>query len=103
MRALLILLTALAAATSSLQDPVRTADVSLRGLTKADFPRTTKLAEHVYAYEQIDPTKRTVTVNNLIVITSDGVLIAEGQGTVDNVKRLVADVAKLTQQPIKHV
>ena len=103
MRALLILLTALAAATSSLQDPVRTADVSLRGLTKADFPRTTKLAEHVYAYEQIDPTKRTVTVNNLIVITSDGVLIAEGQGTVDNVKRLVADVAKLTPQPIKHV
>jgi glyoxylase-like metal-dependent hydrolase (beta-lactamase superfamily II) len=85
------------------QDPVRTADITLRGLKAADFPRVIKLAENVYAYEQIDPTKRTVTVNNLIVITSAGVLIAESQGTVDNVKRLVADVAKLTPQPIKYV
>jgi glyoxylase-like metal-dependent hydrolase (beta-lactamase superfamily II) len=44
-----------------------------------------------------------VTVNNLIVITTGGVLIAESQGTVENVKRLVADVAKLTPQPIKYV
>ena len=31
------------------------------------------------------------------------VLIAESQGTADNVKQLVADVAKLTTQPIKYV
>jgi cyclase len=85
------------------QAPVRTADITLRGLTSADFPRVTKLADNVYAYEQIDPTKRTVTVNNLIVITTAGVLIAESQGTVENVRRLVADVAKLTDQPIKYV
>jgi glyoxylase-like metal-dependent hydrolase (beta-lactamase superfamily II) len=85
------------------QEPVRTADISLRGLTAADFPRTTKLADRVYAYEQIDPTKRTVTVNNLIVITSAGVLIAESQGTADHVRRLVADIATLTPQPIKYV
>ena len=85
------------------QAPVRTADITLRGLTSADFPRVTKLADNVYAYEQIDPTKRTVTVNNLIVITTAGVLIAESQGTVENVRRLVADVAKLTPQPIKYV
>ncbi|HET6955919.1 MAG TPA: MBL fold metallo-hydrolase [Vicinamibacterales bacterium] len=102
MRALPWLLTAVLAGALS-QEPIRTADITLRGLTKADFPRVTKLAENVYAYEQIDPTKRTVTVNNLIVITSEGVLIAESQGTVDNVKRLVADVAKLTPQAIKHV
>jgi cyclase len=85
------------------QAVVRTADITLRGLTSADFPRVTKLADNVYAYEQIDPTKRTVTVNNLIVITTAGVLIAESQGTVENVRRLVADVAKLTAQPIKYV
>jgi hypothetical protein len=83
------------------QDPVRTADFTLRGLTAADFPRVKKLADNVYSFEQIDPTKRTVTVNNLIVITTGGVLIAESQGTVENVKRLVAEVAKLTPQPIK--
>jgi len=85
------------------QGVVRTADITVRGLKSTDFPRTTKLADGVYAYEQIDPTKRIVTANNLIVVTSGGVLVAEGQGTVDNVKRLVADIAVLTPQPIKYV
>jgi glyoxylase-like metal-dependent hydrolase (beta-lactamase superfamily II) len=82
---------------------VRTGDITIRGISAADFPRVTKLADNVYAYEQIDPTKRTVTVNNLIVVTTGGVLIAESQGTVANVQRLVEDVAKLTPQPIKFV
>ena len=93
----------LSAAVLAGQGPVRTADITLRGLKPADFPRVTKLADNVYAYEQIDPTKRTVTVNNLIVVTSSGVLIAESQGTADNVTRLVAEVATLTPQPIKYV
>src|SRR4029434_4671554 len=54
-----------------------------------DLPHLTKLAPNVYAYEQVDPTKRGVTANNLIVITSDGVLVADGQGTPENVTRLV--------------
>jgi hypothetical protein len=65
--------------------------------------RITKLADRIYAYEQVDPTKRIVTVNNLIVITSRGVLVCDGQGTVDNTTRLVADIAKLTPQPIVYV
>jgi glyoxylase-like metal-dependent hydrolase (beta-lactamase superfamily II) len=68
-----------------------------------DLPRITKLAAGVYAYEQADPTKRGVTANNLIVITSEGVLVADGQGTAENVTRLVADIATLTPQPIKYV
>src|SRR5437016_1211617 len=68
-----------------------------------DYPRLSRLADGVYAYEQVDPTKRGVTVNNLIVVTSDGVLVADGQGTVDNTKRLVADVATVTTQPIRYV
>src|SRR5256885_796025 len=85
------------------QETVRTADITVRGLKPTDFPRIKKLAENVYSYEQIDPTKRVVTVNNLIVVTTDGVLIAESQGTVENVNRLVADVATITTQPIKYV
>jgi cyclase len=85
------------------QEPVRTADITLRGLKPTEFPRIKKLAENVYSYEQIDPSKRVVTVNNLIVVTTDGVLIAESQGTAENVNRLVADVATLTTQPIKYV
>jgi hypothetical protein len=85
------------------QTVVRTGDIAVRGLNSSDFPRITKLADNVYGYEQLDPTKRGVTVNNLIVVTTDGVLVAEGQGTPDNVRRLVSDIAMLTPQPIKYV
>jgi glyoxylase-like metal-dependent hydrolase (beta-lactamase superfamily II) len=82
--------------------------VAIAGLWAADggaqdLPRITRLAANVYAYEQADPTKRGVTANNLIVITGDGVLVADGQGTAENVTRLVADIATLTPQPIKYV
>ena len=97
------MLLALLPALLGAQEPVRTADITVRGLKPSDFPRIKKLAENVYSYEQIDPTKRVVTVNNLIVITTDGVLIAESQGTAENVQRLMADVATLTSQPIKYV
>ena len=85
------------------QQPIRTADITVRGLRPAEFPRIKKLADGVFAYEQIDPTKRVVTVNNLIVVTTDGVLIAESQGTVENGQRLIADVATLTNQPIRYL
>jgi cyclase len=103
MRPIVVFLLTLWSASLAGQEPVRTADITVRGLKAADFPRIRKLADNVYSYEQIDPTKRVVTVNNLIVVTTDGVLIAESQGTVDNVNRLIADVATLTPQPIKYV
>ena len=62
-----------------------------------------KLAENVYFYEHPDPTKQGVTANNVVVVTSDGVLVADGQGTVENVKDLVAAITKITPQPIKFV
>lgn len=98
-----VLLVALSATALEAQEPVRTADITVRGLTASDFPRLTTLAPNVYAYEQIDPTKRTVTANNLIVVSPDGVLVADGQGTVANTTRLVQDIARLTPAPIRYV
>lgn len=103
MRAFLLCSLLLSPAILLAQDPVRTGDVNLRGLKATDFPRVTKLADRVYTFEQIDPSKRTVTVNNLIVITDAGVLVAESQGTVANTKLLLAAIGKLTPQPIKYV
>jgi glyoxylase-like metal-dependent hydrolase (beta-lactamase superfamily II) len=68
-----------------------------------DFPRVQQLATNVYTFEQIDPTKRTVTANNLIVVSDAGVLIAEGQGTDDNVRKLIDAVHRLTPRPITYV
>jgi glyoxylase-like metal-dependent hydrolase (beta-lactamase superfamily II) len=102
---LLLALAAVAflAATAPAQEVIRTGDWHVRGLEPIDFPRVKMLVPNVYSFEQIDPTKRTVTVNNLIVITNDGVLVAEGQGSVDNVNALMAAIKKLTPRPIKYV
>jgi cyclase len=93
----------LSAAPVHAQNVVRTGEIAARGLRNSDFPRITRLADRVYAYEQVDPTKRIVTVNNLIIVTSQGVVVADGQGTVDNTRRLVSDIATLSPMPIKYV
>jgi glyoxylase-like metal-dependent hydrolase (beta-lactamase superfamily II) len=85
---------------------VRTADVSVRGLWPSDFPRLKKLADRVYIYEELQnspPLDGVFTTNSFIVITDEGVLIADGQGNEEQVRRLMATVAKLTSQPIKYM
>ncbi len=68
-----------------------------------DLPRMTRLADGVYMYEHADPTKAGVTANNLVVIGADAVLVADGQGTVENTGHLVAAIAAVTKTPIKYV
>src|SRR3954468_10815222 len=82
---------------------VSIAAVSGRTGRAEGLPRLTRLADGVYAYEHVDPTKRGVSVNNLVVVSGDGVLVADGQGTVDNTKELVAAIATVTSQPVKFV
>lgn len=86
-------------------DVVRTADVTVRGYTENDFPRITKIDNNVYVYEslqhqgEIEPV---FTTNCFIVVTSDGVLVADGLESEFLVKQLVAAIAKLTPQPIRY-
>lgn len=103
MRTAVLLLAAGLLGQAPAAEVVRTADVNVRGLKPSDFPRVQQLATNVYTFEQIDPTKRTVTVNNLIVVSDPGVLIAEGQGTEDNVRALIGAIRRITPLPIKYV
>jgi glyoxylase-like metal-dependent hydrolase (beta-lactamase superfamily II) len=83
---------------------VRTGDPSKRGYTDADFPRVQKLAENVYSYEQLrsaGPEKFTTV--SFFVVTPAGVLVADGQGSVEETKRLVDTIARTTPRPITHV
>ena len=85
---------------------VRTADATVRGLTENDFPRIKKLAENVYAYEDLNgsiDSNLVFTTNSLIVVTRSGVLVADGQGSVAKTKQLVDEVGKITSQPIRYV
>ncbi len=85
---------------------VRTADATVRGLTERDFPRVKKLAENVYAYEELGnpiTTNLAFTTNSLIIVTRDGVVVVDGQGSEAQTKRLVDEIAKITPQPIKYM
>ncbi len=83
---------------------IRTGDPAARGYTEADFPRVQQLAEGVYSYEQLRSAgdERFTTVS-LFVVTSAGVLVADGQGSVEETERLIATIAGITDQPITHV
>src|SRR3954468_11984063 len=82
---------------------VRTADPVKRGMKESDFPRTVKVTDNVYTYEDFHAGPEKFTTTNMFVVTSDGVLVADGQGSPAETKGLVDAIAKITQQAIKYV
>lgn len=82
---------------------VRTADPAKRGLAETDFPRTVKIADHIYTYEDFHAGDEKFTTTNLFVVTDEGVLVADGQGSPAATKGLVDAIAKITPRPIKYV
>src|SRR4029450_6250760 len=85
------------------QSVVRTADPIKRGLKESDFPRTIKVTDNVYTYEDFHAGDEKFTTTNMFVVTDQGVLVADGQGSVPETKGLVEAIAKVTTQPIKYV
>lgn len=83
---------------------VPTADPFARGYTEDDFPRVQELAEGVYSYEQLRSAgDELFTTVSLFVVTDEGVLVADGQGNVEETALLVSTIAGITDQPIRHV
>jgi len=104
MPVLIALIVALVAS-SALAQPsvVRTADPAKRGLKESDFPRTIRVAENVYTYEDFHAGPEKFTTTNMFVVTDEGVLVADGQGSPAQTKGLVDAIAKVTPKPIKYV
>jgi cyclase len=84
------------------QPPARTGLLSERGLTTADFPQNKKLKDNVYVWTDVHPSGL-YTTNNLIVITTDGVLVADGQKDPATTKKMVDFIKGVTNQPIRYV
>ena len=84
---------------------MQTADPILRGLKQSDFPRLKQLEPNVYAYEELRPSEpgKFKTTVDMIVVTSDGVLVADGQGNPAATQKLVAQIKSLTPLPVKYV
>ena len=64
--------------------------VGVGAVAEDALPRMTRLADGVFTYEHADPTKAGVTANNLVVIGAAAVLVADGQGTVENTVRVTS-------------
>ena len=83
---------------------LRTGDPYARGLTDSDFPRVQELADGVYSYEQLRSAgDEKFTTVSMFVVTDEGVLIADGQGTPNETQLLVDTIAGITDRPITHV
>lgn len=82
---------------------IRTADPIKRGFKESDFPRTVSVTDNVYTYEDFHAGDEKFTTTNMFVVTDEGVLVADGQGSPAATKALVAAIAKITPKPIKYV
>lgn len=84
---------------SAIDAQIRTADPIKRGLSRAEFPRTTKILDNVYGYEDFHSAGMTTV--SLFVVGDDGVLIADGQGSPAATQKLLDAIAKVTPKPVK--
>lgn len=78
---------------------VRTADPEKRGLSRSLFPRTIKITDNVYGYEDFHSAGMTTV--SLFVVGNDGVLLADGQGSPAATQKLLDAIAKVTPKPVK--
>src|ERR1700690_947911 len=69
---------------------------------ETDFPIVKKVADNVYLYQAPHNTPGWIT-NSLIVITTAGVVVLDGQGRAGEMARMVSEIKKLTPQPIKYI
>ena len=87
------------ALSASAAGQVRTAYPEKRGFKLSEFPRTIKLADNVYGYEEIrQPGFTTVS---LFVVGTDGVLVADGQGSPEATQKMLDAIARITPKPVK--
>lgn len=83
------------------QDVVRTADPIKRGFKLTDFPRMVKVMDNIYTYEDFHAGNEPFTTTNMIVVTSDGVILCDAQGNAEMTRKEVEAIRKLTPKPIR--
>src|SRR5436190_11635699 len=97
------LLTLALATLAAAPQVVRTADPIKRGFKLEDFPRTVKVADNIYTYEDFHAGDEKFTTTSMFVVTDAAVLVADGQGDPAATKGLVDAVARVTPRPIAYV
>ena len=80
---------------------------SAQGRLGIDFhPGLVPIAEGVYVYEgplHLDGEEEIVRTNSLVVVTSEGVVVVDGQDDMEEGRRLIEAVREVTSQPIRYL
>lgn len=84
---------------SSLDAQPRTAFPALRGVALTEFPRLVRLTDNVYGYEEIRAPGFTTV--SLVVIGSNGILIADGQGSVQATQTMLSKIHEVSPLPVR--
>ena len=82
------------------------ADAAMRGFQESDFPRVHRLAENLYAVEDIAGPidgNTAFTTNAMFIVTSEGVVVLDAFKDVASTTKLVNIVKGVTTQPIRYV
>jgi len=78
-----------------------------QGRLGMDFtPGLVPITEDVYAYEgqlQLAGEEEILRVNSLVVVTDEGVLVADGQANPDEGRRLLGEIRKVTSLPVRFI
>ncbi len=88
------------------QNKVPSAEIKANGLSEDDFPRWQEIVPGVYAYEDLhspDPFGNVINTVSMIIVTSDGVVVADGQQFYEQTELMIENIKTLTPQPIKYV
>jgi len=88
------------------QNMVASAEISANGLAPEDFPRWQQITPGIYAYEDLhspDGEGNLINTVSMIIVTSDGVVVVDGQQTIPQTQLMIDNIKKLTSQPIKYV
>jgi glyoxylase-like metal-dependent hydrolase (beta-lactamase superfamily II) len=80
-------------------------DMAERGLSTSNFPRYKQVAPNIYEYEGLHAPAHGnyIATVSLIVVTTDGVLVVDGQGDPKQGQEMVDNIKKLTSQPVKYM
>ncbi len=78
-----------------------------QGRLGVDFtPKLIPIVEGVYAYEgplELPNEEEIVRTNSLVIVTDDGVVVADGQDNPEEGRRMIEAIREVTDKPISHL
>ena len=93
-----------ALATAIIVSPILT--VAQGRLGDTFTPKLIPIVENIYAYEgplELPGEEEIVRTNSLVIVTDEGVVVADGQDNPEEGRRMIRAIREVTDQPIRYL